>query len=131
MLQWNVFYHNFNSKKIETYNIFKHFNFRKDVEEHLKKCKTKEEFAEEMKISLMYYFWAKAEWEVVMTSWVPHIDMKELDRLNSEREKEIEKYNKEPYMLEVRPDVYEKIDVYQQVMNNFDIFVDYVWGFKK
>ena len=60
----------------------------------------------------------------------PHIDMKELDRLNTEKEKEIEKYGKEPYMLEVRPDIYEKIDVYQQVMNNFDIFVDYVWGFK-
>ena len=79
----------------------------------------------------MYYFWCKCEWETVITSWPPHITMKELDRLNTEREKETEKYNREPYCLYVEPDISEKIDVYQQVMNNFDIFVDYVWGFKE
>lgn len=129
-LKWNVYYHAFNDKEIKTFNIFNHGRFREDVEKHLKKYKDKDEFAEKLKSSLMYYFWSKAEWEVVITSWVPHITMSELDRLNAEREKNIKEYNREPYSLYVNPDVGEKIDVYEQVMNNWNVFLDYVWNSK-
>ena len=70
-----------------------------DIEKELNSCETKEQFAERLKANLMYYFWSKAEWEVVISAWVGG-------------------------------DALKKIDVYTQVMNNFDVFLDYVWSFK-
>lgn len=129
-LVWNAYYRDFNGKKIKTFNIFSHDRFREDVDEYFKKYKNKEEFAEHLRRSLFYYYGSKAEWEVVITSWVPHITIDELNRLNTEREKALKEYNREPYSLYVNPDVGKKIDVYEQVMNNWDIFLDYVWNSK-
>ena len=130
-LEWNVYTHNFNGKSIEKYNIFNHGRFMEDVKKELKKCETKEEFAERLRRDLFYYFGSKCEWEIVVTSWTPHITVSELERLNKEREETIEKYGREPYRLYVNPDVGEKIDVYEQVMMNWDLFVDYVWSHKR
>lgn len=129
-LKWYVYYQNINSREIKTFNVFDHGGFRNDVEKHLKKYKDKDEFAEKLKSSLMYYFWSKCEWEVVITSWPPHIKPDELNRLNSEREKTVKEYNREPYSLYVNPDVGKKIDVYDQVKNNWHAFVDYCWNSK-
>lgn len=99
-LEWNVFYHNFNLKKIEKYNIFDHASFRRDVLEYLKTHKDNiKDFETAVKSSLMYFFWAKAEWEILICPWV-----------GGDREKEAK-----------------KIDVYEQVMNNWKPFVDYLW----
>lgn len=130
-LEWNVYTHNFNGKSIEKYNIFNHGRFTEDVKKELKKCETKEEFAEELRKDVFYYFGSKCEWEVVITSWVPHITISELNRLNEERERTLKEHNREPYSLYVNPDVGEKIDVYEQVMLNWNLFVDYVWSHKK
>ena len=129
-LKWIVYCNDFNGKKIKIFNIFNHTRFCEDVERHFKKYKDKEEFAEHLKHSLFYYYGSKCEWEVVVTSWVPHITITELDRLNAEREKTLKEYNRESYSLYVNPDVGVKIDVYDQVMNNRDIFLDYVWNSK-
>lgn len=130
-MEWNVYYDDFNRKKIEAFNIFEHGRFAEDVKKDLKKCETKEDFAEKLRINLFYFFCSKCEWEVVITSWPPHITMSELDRLNAEREENIKKYNREPYCLYINPDVGEKIDVYSQVMMNWHIFLDYVWSYKE
>lgn len=129
-LKWYVYYHDFNGKKIKPFNIFNHGRFREDVEKNLKKCETKEEFAEKLRRDLFYYFGSKCEWEIVLTSWAPRILMSELDRLNAEREKTIKEGHREPYSLAIRPDVGEKIDVRDQVINNLDIFIDYIWSHK-
>jgi hypothetical protein len=129
-MKWNVYIENINSNEIKVFNIFDHCSFREDVEKYFKKYKNKEEFAEHLKRSLTYYFWSKCEWEVVITGWIPHITMEELDRLNSEREKTLKEYNREPYRLYVNPELGIKIDVYNQVMNNWDIFLDYCWNSK-
>ena len=100
-MKWNVFYYNINKKKIETFNIFEHSSFNKYIQQ-AKKLKTKEEFSEQLKSELLYYFWSKAEWEVIITPWV-----------GGDREK-----------------CAVKIDVYEQVMSNWDVFVDYVWSEK-
>lgn len=129
-MKWIVFYHDINAKTIKKLNIFNHYSFNRDVENDLKKYKDKDEFAQRLKSNLMYYFWSKAEYEVIITSWPPHIKTSELDRLNAEREETLKKYNREPYCLYVNTDVAEKVDIYDQVMNNWDIFLDYVWGSK-
>ena len=130
-MKWIVYYYNCNAKKIETYNIFEHGGFREYVKKAAIKYKNKEEFAEQLKRELFYYFGSKCEWEIIITSWTTHITMNELDRLNTEREKTIKENGREPYSLYVNPEIGEKIDVRDQVINNWDVFVDYVWNNRK
>lgn len=131
-LQWNVFNYNINKNEIEVFNIFDHGRFCKDVKDSLKKCETKEEFSTQLKRNLTYYYWAKCEWEVIVTSWPPRINAEEFERLTDESEK----FHKEhgiypPYSMYVNLCVGKKVDIYSQVMLNFDIFVDYVWSHKR
>lgn len=130
-LKWNVYYHSMNGDKITTFNIFDHWKFNEDVQKSLKKFKDKNEFAEHLRRDLMYYFWSKCEYEVVITSFPPYITMDELGSLNKEREAHKEKYGRDYVRIDANPDVGAKIDIYTQVMNNFDIFCDYVWNSKK
>ena len=65
-MEWNVYIYNSNKRGIETYNIFNHGSFVQYVEKWLKKCKTREEFTDHLKSELMYYFWSKAEYELVI-----------------------------------------------------------------
>ena len=102
-MKWNVYYYNINRRKIEMYNIFEHGGFVGYVKRHLRGCEDKDEFEEKLHSELHYYFWAKAEWEVIISPWV-----------DGDREKDAV-----------------KIDVYSQVMSNWDIFIDYVWNNKK
>lgn len=126
---WNVY--RYNSKEIEIFNIFDHKRFLNDVKTDLKKCDTKEVFVEKLKKHLMYYFWSKCEYEVVVTPWAPSIDQKELDRLNDENDKFYNVYNYYPRVCFVNPTISKKIDIYSQVMLNYDVFADYVWSHKK
>ena len=130
-LEWNVYIGDFNSRKIETHNIFNHGRFLEDVKKALKKYDNRKDFEEEILKSLMYFYWAKSEWEIVLTSWVPHITKEEFDRLKFENEKFYNEHGHYPYCMLVNPDVYEKVDVYSQVMMNWNVFIDYLWSKKK
>ena len=124
---WNVYVENRNTKRIEIYNIFEHASFRKDVEEAYATCRTKDEFVEQLKRSLMYYFWSKCEWEVIITEWPTHIPIEEVNRLVAEVEKYCEHYDTYPHNIGVNLPVAEKIDVYDQVMLNWEVFSNHVW----
>lgn len=100
-LVWNVIYHSVNGNEIKTFNIFDHYSFREELKKLYKKCFEKEDFARELRRSLMYYFWSKCEWEIIIGPWC-----------GSKRTKEI------------------KVDVYWQIMNNWERFLDYVWSAK-
>lgn len=102
MLEWNVYKEDFNNKKIEIFNVFNHHYFMEDLVKIKRKCKEKEEFAKAVKSSLMYYYWSKCEWEIILQSWPQR-----------------ENFNAK------------KIDVYDQVMLNWDKFIDYLWENKK
>lgn len=130
-LTWIVYRHDFNSRTIVPFNIFDHWKFAEDVEKDLKKYKNKDEFADRLKNNLRYYFWSKCEHEVVITSWPPYIDINELNRLDEERVEHRDKYLREPIRLNVCLDTGSKIDIYEQVMNNWDIFCDYIWNSKR
>ena len=97
---WNVYIYNINSGKIETYNIFNHGTFNMYCRKAIEESATKEEFAEQLKNELRYYFWSKCEWEIEIVDWMG--------------------YQKSGL----------KTDVYKQVMLNFDAFVDYLWKFQ-
>lgn len=109
-MEWNVYVGNFNSRKIEVHNVFNHLRFVRDLTKELKKIeksdaseeKKKDDFAEAMRKELMYYYWSKCEWEVIVSHWPQGKDDRD-----------------------------EKIDVYDQVRLNWDKFVDYVWANRK
>ena len=107
MLEWNVYIGNFNSRKIEAWNVFKHVSFVNDFGKFAKKLERnkeltdeqkKKQFSEQLCRELSYYYWSKCEWEIVLDHW-PH-------RSDSE---------------------HVKIDVYDQIRLNWERFVDYTW----
>lgn len=103
MLEWNVYVSNYNSKNIEVYNIFNHWKFLEDCVKIKKKSKNnKEEFSDKIKQSLMYYFWSKYEWEIILSHWPPTKNFNE-----------------------------KKIDVFSQINLNWNQFVDYLWNNKE
>ena len=100
LIEWYVYYYDVNRKKINTYNIFEHSSFKKEFSVLLKCDLTKEVFADQLRHILMYYFWSKCEWETVLKPWVGDMN------------------------------IGRKIDVYNQVMLNWDKFVEYAYNCK-
>ena len=98
-LVWNVLYNSFSESGIKTFNVFDHWRFAKEVNECLSKISNKVDFANELRSDLFYYFCSKCEWEIVVSPWT------------GDREKGAI-----------------KIDVYDQVMMNWELFLDYVWS---
>ena len=96
---WNVYHHNSNKSVIEPHNVFAHSGIRKDIAKAVKQRKSKEQFAEILRSSLMYYYWSKAEWEVIISPWCGGMNTKDI-----------------------------KVDVFEQVMLNWDLFLEYAWN---
>ena len=129
-MKWNVYREDLSSRTIEVYNVFNHGGFRAEVEKHLARYTNKEEFKEQLKRSAMYYFWCKAEHEVVIADWPVHITNEELQRINQQAKDFEDKYDKPLCLHYVNPKYGIKIDIYDQLMLNWDEFVDYVWNTK-
>ena len=98
MLEWNVYVDDFNKREIVIHNIFNHYSFVEDLKKIIKKYTEKKEFSEQVRKILMYYYWSKCEWEIVLQGWPCRDDFKE-----------------------------EKIDVYDQIKLNWNRFIDYIW----
>lgn len=100
-LKWNVYFYNINSRQIVTFNIFDHGRFKDDVLKIPKKVGLDDFnlFKEQLRRKLMYYYWCKCEWEIIISPWPTH--------------------DKDPEI---------KVDAYSQVMLNFDIFAEYVFN---
>lgn len=100
MLEWNVYIYNINAKKIEIYNIFNHSGFVKELGEIFKET-PKEERPERIKSCLRYFFWCKAEWEIIIKPWIGATEIEE------------------------------KIDVYDQIYMNFYRFMCYIEAYQE
>ena len=102
VMKWNVYNYNINTKRIEIFNIFEHGAFKKYIKIASQKCKTKDDFLDQLRRELFYYFCSKSEYEVIISPWV-----------GGDREKDSI-----------------KVDIYSQVMNNWEVFSNYVWDNK-
>lgn len=116
-LTWNTYIEDWNANAIKVFNIFTSFCFINGVIEANNKYKNDFEFLKKVRSSLMYAFWSKAEYEVIITSWPPHIEKEEFERLTKEDIK---------YRTWVNLSIGEKIDVYNQVMINWEAFKLYL-----
>ena len=98
MLEWNVFISDYNRKEIKTFNVFDHYGFLQDCADNAtKNAKDYAAFVDRLNSNLMYFFWSKCEWEVIITDWPTSGKCEE------------------------------KIDVYDQIMLNWEQFCRYVW----
>lgn len=98
-LQWNVLYHSINKRTVMSLNIFKHSGFVNDICKISENCDSKNYFEEEICKSLQYYYWCKAEWEVLIYPWCGGSDDNGI-----------------------------KIDVFTQIVLNWTQFIEYLWN---
>ena len=98
-ITWNVYYGDWNERLIKFDNIFDHYGFYKDCRKNVKEnYEDRAKFEEVLRQDLFYYYCSKCEWEIVLSGWPSG------DRIEGK-----------------------KIDVYSQIMINWNIFADYVW----
>ena len=70
MLEWKVYVSEFNGKMINTYNVFDHMRFMEDCRKNARKnIHDYDKFREQLRKDMMYYFWSKCEWEIILTHW--------------------------------------------------------------
>lgn len=91
---WNVIVHDINYDQFISYNVFRHVRFSEDIKKGPRKG---QDFDEWLRCTIMYYFWSKCEYEIILSPWPPHENDKDL-----------------------------KIDVYDQLMVNYHRFREYV-----
>ena len=150
MLCWNVYVGGFNSGEIRLFNVFNHYRFYQDCLKAKKKFREdKEGFANEVRKSLMYHYWSKCEWEIILDHW-PNGEFYEMRKKltagelknalrNSGIEYDVSASYRMPDDRKIEIRVFpqecrfrdKKIDVYDQIENNWDIFIDYLWNNRK
>lgn len=130
-LVWNVYVFGISERTFRVFNAFDHGSFLADVQKILKADLSKEEFTEKLRREVQYYYWAKCEWECVITDTHPHIDRQELDRILDDCYRKRTKDAPPCRFSHVNLSDADKIDVYDQIQLNWDEFVEYVWGFRK
>jgi len=71
-LKWYAFYYDWNGHKLERTNVLGP-RFTEDILKRIKRDKinTYEDLKEGIKRELMYYYWSKAEYEVLVTDLFP------------------------------------------------------------
>lgn len=99
-LVWNVYHYSHSQNKIVVWNIFDSIGFGEAVGKIIKKKYEKDVFAEKIKSELMYYFWTKYQHEITLCRYPrPETDAEDV-----------------------------RVDVFDQVMLNFDAFIDYTYA---
>ena len=79
IIEWYVYYHDSNAQKIIKWNIFNHGSLKKEVDVLLKEKIDKNNFSEKLKRKVMYYFWSKCEYEIILSPWTGRADDIKID----------------------------------------------------
>lgn len=134
-LSWKVKNFDINRQVIEDYDVLK---YREDFIKNLKKkCATKEEFSNKMRVEMMYHFWSKCEYELIIEVddnkriWLnPWVGCRNPDSVRidvTDREDfdwkgfATEYIGKQIYRNEA------KIDIFDQLEWKWTEFIDYCW----
>ena len=133
---WKVKIFDVNLQVIRDYDVLK---YREDVIKKMKKkCNTKEDFTESLRTEMMYQYWSRCEYELVIERtedgriWLnPWAGCR--DRQNVRIDvTDMEDYDWKGFAQEYIDTHYgnkEKIDIYDQLCFVWDAFVDYVWNY--
>ena len=66
-LEWNVWCNEINTNKIKTFNVFNHYCFKKAIINIFNKRLHIDEFEKMIDKEVMYFFWCRAEYEVMIS----------------------------------------------------------------
>lgn len=134
-LTWKVKNYLISSDKIWDYDVLKH---REDqIKKLKKKCDTKEEFSEAMQREMMWQYWGRCEYEVIieiddnghvwLSPWVGCKDPEGV-KIDVTDDKDFDWKN---FADEhIGKQVYKnraKIDIYDQLQWKWDEFIDFCW----
>ena len=133
---WLVTEFDCNRQEIRYYDILK---YREDeIKKMKKKHKMKEEFEDALRREMMYRFWSKAEWELIiertedgniwLIPWCGCRDEQKSKICVTDREDYDWKGFADKH-IDTRYGNEEKIDVYDQLQYVWNDFVDYVWNY--
>ena len=120
MKKFNVIVYNINGKNFESYDIIPYLVSRYNKTKK-KKPVTFEEFKEFVKDESRYQWWARCEYEIILSPW-PYITSPS-ERYDKKEEDDIEAW-KEHWKKHLNE--CQKIDVYRQVMMNLDVITNLV-----
>lgn len=135
LLTWKVKNYSINDNRLWDYDVLK---YREDLIKKLKKqYTTKEEFAEKMRRDMMYQYWSRSEYEVIIEIdennriWLkPWVGCRNPDEVKIDVTDDTsfdwrgfanEHIGKQIYKNEA------KIDIWDQIEYRFDEFIDYLW----
>ena len=139
-LKWYVYRYNCNSNKIETYNVVGGKYFLETLKKMMKKYSDKNDFAEALKSEMMYHFWSRAEWELIVETTEdnriflsPWVGCKDPENVRIDATDDTGFDWRGFAELHTGRQIYKnkaKIDVYDQLDYVWDDFVDYCWNSK-
>lgn len=132
-LSWKVKYFNCNAQRIEDYDIFK-YSYKDFVKKLKKTCVNKEEFSEAIEREMIYRFWSRSEWELIIEFddeghiWLnPWVGCREPAnvRIDVTDDKDFD-WRGFISTSHLRNN-YAKIDVYDQLKYRWDELITYLW----
>lgn len=158
MLEYFVYNEDINRRQIIKYDVFKHIHFVrelskmfKDIEKERaryrkennltglatpKEARAYDKYMNHFEDTLLdnicqYHFWGRCEYETVVTSWTPSIDRKDVYKLVEEDKQYIAKWGKPAYRYTPKLSIAKKIDIYQQLKLNWEVFKYFVFSNEK
>ena len=128
---WIVMNYNCNTNKIEPYDILK---YKVDWMKKLKKkAKNKEEFSDLLEREMMWQYWSKAEYELILENYNHELCLKPWCGCPNPEEVKINVTN-DNFWQEFATqynnwwDNEAKIDIYDQLKFKWSEFVEYCWS---
>ena len=137
--RWLVYHHNFNSDKIEHYDVLKYR--AEHIKKLKKKAKTKEEFSELLNKEFMWQYWSRSEYELVLNLEDPYrIKLEPWVGSRSPEAATIDVTNDPDFdwigfvefieQSHAKHNNRIKIDIYDQLNFRWESFVEYCWTYK-
>ncbi len=127
MLSWNVWLEDTAKKTIIAYDVFKGGYWQEIINKLMHESINKAEFAEKFKAKLKYQYWSRSEYEISLTSWPAYVEVTRLEDLKKSVDFEKQQWGTQPDRVAVPLTVARKIDIYEQLLLNWDPFINYVW----
>ena len=132
MEEFNVIEYNFNTKKVQAYNVIPYFVDTWNNKKHnfdKKDVNNKEDLKEWIIKTSSYMFRARCQYECLIAPW-PFGSKRKNDKLKHLLTKEfnIDDYSQNIDFYNIIIDDMEKIDVHQQIMMNIDVIVEILYN---
>lgn len=131
MLKWVVTNYNCNANRIEDYDVLKYRTEK--IKKTKKACKTREEFSERLEREMMWQYWSRAEYELILEKYNNELWLKPWCVCHNPEEVKIN-VTEDKFWLEFAKQYDNwwnneaKIDIYDQLKFRWDEFVDYCWN---